>query len=95
MKKRMLCLLLSCSLLFSWGIQGAWAASPSSEETGPILISDDPADYENGEILALYDDGDCEVFPVGDSFAESLSAVPSMAWPSCSQTIPMRTRQPL
>ena len=75
MKKRMLCLLLSCSLLFSWGIQGAWAASPSSEETGPILISDDPADYENGEILALYDDGDCEVFPVGDSFAESLSAV--------------------
>lgn len=78
MKKRMLSLMLSCTLLFSWGIQGAWAASPSSEETGPLLVSDDPADYENGEILVMYDDGSCEVFPVGESLAESLSAALSL-----------------
>ena len=63
MKKRFFALAMSFALLFCWGTQAAFAAEPAAACT---VVSCDPADYENGEVLVLYRDGTCAVETYGE-----------------------------
>lgn len=76
--KRIVLTVLLGAIMLHCGAEAAFQAlSPSGAAKSDVLASADPADYENGEVLVLYSDGDSEVLTYGteEDLAAALDAL--------------------
>lgn len=71
--RRAFAMLLTAALALCWLVQGAGAAEdlPGLEVTEGVLVSQDPADYTDGQVLVLYTDNSCQVLSYSDDEALS------------------------
>ena len=75
--RRVFAVLVTAALALCWLVQGAGAAEelPGLVVAEGVLVSDDPADYTDGQVLVMYTDNSCQVLTYSDdeALAEGLA----------------------